>query len=62
MSNGEEGFMMPLPGLGAYTLEVSKEGYIFQSVSYEQEEGEALNRSPFKAIAMDKIEEGKGWI
>ena len=60
MSNGEEGFMMPLPGLGSYTLEVSKEGYMFQSVSYEQEEGEALNRSPFKAIAMDKIEEGQG--
>ena len=51
---------MPLPGLGSYTLEVSKEGYMFQSVSYEQEEGQALNRSPFKAIAMDKIEEGQG--
>ena len=60
MSKGEEGFMMPLPGLGSYTLQVSKEGYMFQSVSYEQEEGEALNRSPFKAIAMDKIEEGQG--
>ena len=60
MSNGEEGFMMPLPGLGSYTLEVSKEGYMFESVSYEQEEGQALNRSPFKAIAMDQIEEGQG--
>ena len=57
-SKGEEGFMIPLPGLGEYTLEVSKDGYMFTSVNFVQEGGDDLNRTPFQVIPLEPIKEG----
>lgn len=57
-SKGGEGFMMPLPGLGEYTLEVSKDGYMFTSVDFVQEGGDDLNRTPFQSIPIEPIKKG----
>ena len=58
MSNGEKD-SMPLPGLGKHTFEVSKEGYMFQSVSYEQEEGEASIDRRSRPLRWTKLRRGR---
>ena len=50
--------MMPLPGLGEYTLEVSKDGYMFTSVDFVQVGGNDLNRTPFQSIPIEPIKKG----
>ena len=58
-SNEGEGFVIPLPGLGAYSFEASAEGYLFGMTQYDQNGGSSLNRSPFVQIELEPIEVGQ---
>ena len=58
-SNREEGFVIPLPGLGNYSFEASAEGHVFGMTTYAQEGGESLNRSPFVQIDLEPIVSGQ---
>lgn len=58
VSDPEDGFLIPLPGLGNYSFEASAEGFVFGMKRYDQE-GEALkNLSPFVKIELEPIEAG----
>jgi outer membrane protein OmpA-like peptidoglycan-associated protein len=58
-SNGEEGFVIPLPGLGTYSFEASADGHLFGMSVYHQLGGADLNRSPFVEIGLEAIEAGQ---
>ena len=58
-SDGETGFVIPLPGLGSYSFEASAEGHLFGMTTYEQGGGMDLNRSPFVQIELMSIEVGQ---
>ena len=60
-SNREEGFVIPLPGLGNYSFEASAEGYVFGMTTYAQQGGESLNRSPFVQIDLEPIVSGQSF-
>lgn len=58
-SEGETGFVIPLPGLGSYSFEASAEGHLYGMTTYEQGGGMDLNRSPFVQIELMPIEVGQ---
>jgi outer membrane protein OmpA-like peptidoglycan-associated protein len=58
-STGGDGFVIPLPGLGAYSFEASAEGHLFGMTTYNQTGGSDMNRSPFVQIELDPIEVGQ---
>ena len=58
-SIGGDGFVIPLPGLGAYSFEASAEGHLFGMTTYNQTGGSDMNRSPFVQIELDPIEVGQ---
>ena len=58
-SEGETGFVIPLPGLGSYSFEASAEEYLYGMTTYEQGGGMDLNRSPFVQIGLMPIEVGQ---
>ena len=58
-SKGASGFVIPLPGLGAYSFEASAEGHLFGMTTYNQTGGSDMNRSPFVQIELDPIEVGQ---
>lgn len=61
VSDLEDGFLIPLPGLGNYSFEASAEGFVFGIKRYDQE-GEALeNLSPFVKIELEPIEAGQSF-
>ena len=60
-SNRDEGFVIPLPGLGNYSFEVSAEGHVFGMTTYAQQGGESLNRSPFVQIDLEPIVSGQSF-
>lgn len=60
-SEGETGFVIPLPGLGSYSFEASAEGHLFGMTTYEQDGGTDLNRSPFVQIELMPIEVGQSF-
>ena len=60
-SNREEGFVIPLPGLGNYSFEASAEGHVFGMTTYAQQGGESLNRSPFVQIDLEPIVSGQSF-
>ena len=58
VSDPEDGFLIPLPGLGNYSFEASAEGFVFGMKRYDQE-GDALeNIAPFVKIELEPIEAG----
>lgn len=58
VSDPENGFLIPLPGLGNYNFEASAEGFVFGMKRYNQK-GEALeNLAPFVKIELEPIEAG----
>ena len=58
VSDPEDGFLIPLPGLGNYSFEASAEGFVFGMKRYDQK-GEALeNLAPFVKIELEPIEAG----
>lgn len=57
-SDRENGFLLPLPGLGNYSFEASAEGHLFGMTTYHQTGGQDLNRTPFVQIELDPIKEG----
>ena len=60
-SGGEQGFVVPLPGLGSYSFEASADGYLFGMNTYEQGGGMDLNRTPFVQIELMPIEVGQSF-
>ncbi|MDA0939476.1 MAG: OmpA family protein [Bacteroidetes bacterium] len=58
-SNGEEGFVIPLPERGTYSFEASAEGHLFGMSVYHQLGGDDLNGSPFVEIGLEAIEAGQ---
>lgn len=60
-SEGETGFVIPLPGLGSYSFEASAEGYLFGMTTYDQGGGMDLNRTPFVQIELEPIEVGQSF-
>lgn len=58
-SQSDEGFVLPLPGLGSYSFEASAEGHLFGMTTYHQTGGSDMNRTPFVRIELEPISAGQ---
>lgn len=59
VSQAEDGFLMPLPGLGSYSFEASAEGFVFGMKRYDQSGEAMMERNPFVKIELEPIEAGQ---
>ena len=58
MSRKDEGFVIPLPGLGTYSFQASAKDHLFGMQTFVQTGGSALNRTPFVQIDLEPIHVG----